>query len=535
MRSLLPIGRFLAKLVRRKTISKEQGSGVEYTFRIAQGEYEGELVSMRLWSPGRIERADRLTSRESIEVVVGHCEGTGGKRFARVHDFKKIDAPTAADAVRGRDDFTSGAIVNGVEVAPGMFRPHPLLAEQDKEDALWRTDGEVDTPLPFPLLDDRTVEAVTAAALATDDPSPASAEAAPDFSNADEDEEECRWIITRTSGERAVAARLGDDEIPTPLLVTPEVAGRPLSVSLFRYTPDLPSYMASHRQSARRYAGLAWSAWLPVRFLTHDGLREVLERARLIAMTCARLGVPREQIVVINNWNEALTLLVPSSAANALSQVGFEKVAGHFAQALADLACVSTFGVDMEDRYGVQLPTDRSLHARIDRQLYGPVAIHPAINSPDERGKLFAVPLSYDELMGLPATDIEKLAASPRPVPRPPWRADEVGALVDLWAYAVEGEKLRSKRFAWLTTDTPFVHADSFDFMHHGSDMESAPKRLFRAAVNLLRLGCSRDAVIALLHPAAHLSGLGQQEVAWGVECAARSLVSEGFYMDDDE
>jgi hypothetical protein len=538
MSSLLPAGRFLATVVRRKTIPKEQGSGVEYTFRIAQGEYEGELVSMRLWSPGRIERAESLTPRGSIEVVVGHREGGGGKRFATVHDFKKIDEPTAADAVRGRDDSTSRSIVNGIEVAPGMFRPHRLMSRVDREDALWWTDGEEpeeSPPISYPLLEDCTVEKVTAAATGADDQPLASVEDAPDFSEADYDDEEHRWVITRTGGDRPVATRLVDDETPPPLPVASEAAGRPLWVSLFRYLADLPSFMAAHRQSVKKYSGPAWSGALPVRFVAENGLADVIERARLVATTCVRLGVPREQVVAINGWNQGLTLFIPSCVANVVAQVGFERVAGHFAQALTDLACAHTFDVEMEDRYGVQLPKDRSLHARIDRQLYGPVAIHPAINSPDERGRLFAVPLSYDELVSLPAADIEKLVVSPRPVPRPPWRANEVDTLVELWEYAVEAEKLRSKRFAWLMSGRKFVHADSFDFMHHGSEMESAPKRLFRAAVNLLRLGCSRDAVIALLHPAAHLSGLGQREVEWGVECAARSLVPEGFYMDDDE
>jgi hypothetical protein len=149
-------------------------------------------------------------------------------------------------------------------------------------------------------------------------------------------------------------------------------------------------------------------------------------------------------------------------------------------------------------------------------------------------GNRFAVALSYQELVSLKTARVESLARSRRQVPRPTWRAHPVEELVSLWEYAVKAERLRSKRYAWLLEESTFVHADTFDFMHHGTDSESAPKRLYRAAVNLMRLGLARDAVVALLHPGADLSGLDRESVEWRVNEAAKSLVPEGFYFDDE-
>ncbi len=535
MQILLPPGRYLAQLVRRKTLPKDERGGVEFTFCVAHGEYAGELVSMRLWASGRIERADSLRQGDSVEIVVSHRDAASGKRFATVHDFKRHGALTAADAVRGEDEALHRASADHGRIASGTFRPHPLLTEDELEDALWSIGGETDQPIPFPLLADDTASNVLRAARSSSGQPPVAIEDAPDFSEADDDAADYCWSITRYRKEAPESIRLVSEENPPPLPVVPENAKGPVQVSLFRYTPDLPSYMTAHRQSLRGYSGLAAALWLPIRLLAVDDLAEIHEQARLVATTCVRLGVPREQIIAVNNWNLGLSLFIPACTANAVPQVGYEKVAGHFAQAIADLACMETLGVPMKEAVGgLMMPRDPRSHARIDRQLYGPVAVHPAINSPDELGKLYAVAMSFEELMSLEADKIEELAGAPGPVPRPTWRANEVGELVSLWEYAVQAERLRSKRFSWLTCDDQFVHADTYDLMLHGTDTESASKRLFRAAMNLLRLGCSQNAVVALLHPAAHLSGLDREDVTWGVKCAATDLVPEGFYFDDE-
>ncbi len=535
MKKHLPAGRYLAQLVRRETFAEEQRGGVEFTFRIVSGEYAGELLSMRLWAAGRIERADSLDTRDAVEISVGHRKSSSGRRFTVIHDFRSVSAPTAADAVRGQEEAGQHAGSSESTDASGTFRPHPLLTEFDFEEATWWADGELDQPITVPLLDDGTAERVVHVARLADGQPLASQADAPDFSEADDDVDVHCWIVTRHGGGSPVGTRVAGDESSLPLPAAPEQAETPLQASLFRYTSDLPSYMAAHGQSVRGYSGLAWACWLPLRIMAVDDLDTILERACLIAVTCARLGVRREQIVVVNNWNIGLTLLIPSCVACTVPQVGYEKVAGHFAQVLADLACMHTFNVPMRQYGDLTLTRDPRCHARIDRRLYGPVAIHPAINSPDESGRLFAVAMSYEELMTLSAREIKDLAKSPRPTLKPTWRADEIKELVTLWEYAVEAEKLQSKRYDWLISGMPFVSADVFDWMHHGSDMESAPKRLFRAATCLLRLGCSLDAVISLLQPAAYLSGLEKEDVEWGIRCAARSLVPEGFYLDDDE
>jgi hypothetical protein len=538
LKNLIPAGRYLAQLVRRNTSPPEPGGGVEFTFRVALGEYEGELVSMRLWATGRIGRADRLSSRDTVEIVVGHRVAKSGTRFATVHDFRKRESRTAIDSVRGEDEATPEKTRADKTAARGTFRPRSLITESDLEDVADSLDedgGEAD-PVARPYIDDGVVKEVNAAARDFFDEPLHAVEDPPDECDADEDAAEHVWVVTRVGDERPAATRLEDEQQPPPLSAAQNGAKGPIQCSLFEYRSDLSSYMAAHRQSVRGYTGVAWSRWLPVRLLSEDGLDAIYERARLIARACVSLGVPREQVVAVNSWNCGLTLLIPSGAANAVAQVGYEKVAGHFAQYLTDFACMHTLGVPTETTvFGAVVPKDRTIHARIDRQLYGPVAVHPMLNSPDERGKCFAVALSYEELMSQEVKSLEGLAKAPRPIPRPTWRANPVGELESLWDYAVEVEGVCSKRYDRLSPDDSFVYADTFDWMLHGSDMETAAKRLFRAAVNLLRVGCSPDAVVALLHPAAHLSGLDRANVRWGVGNAAKSLVCEGFYLYDGQ
>ncbi len=535
MSSQLPPGRYLARLVRRKGMPPEQRGGTEYVFIVSQGEYAGERVPMRLWASGRIERANEMQAGEVVEIRVGAL-ATGSRRgISVVQDFRKLSRPTAVDAVRGRDDSTPRVEREGEVVDPGTFRPFPLLTESDWE---WANsfDDEAyrELPVNVPLLDDAVVEEVLAAGQGTDVPTCAPISEAPDDCEADDDAEFFRWVVLRSGTGDPAPVPLGDVWDAPPLQVAPETAKQPVSASIFRYTDDLPSYMESHGHSVRGFAGLAWSCWLAVRLRSEEGLPKIIKRARTIAIACARLGVPREQILAMNSWNTGLTLFIPSGIAGAAPQVGYERVAGHFAQALTDLACLHTFDLPVRDNLaGVKLPTDRRKHARIDRQMYGPVAVHPAFNSAEPLGKGFAVALSYDELVGLEPDELQKLSAVPRPVPHPNWRAEPIGVFEELWTYAIEAERMRSRRFAWLVADSPFIHADTFDWMLHGALPEYSSKRLFRAAVNLLRIGCKPDVVTQLLGPGAHISGLDRQDVEEGVRFAAESLVSEGFYLDE--
>ena len=79
MHSISPNGRYIATLVRRNSALKDGRGGVEYTFRVTHGDYEGSLVSMRLWAPGRLRRADGLSTSQSIEIVVAHRVAASGR------------------------------------------------------------------------------------------------------------------------------------------------------------------------------------------------------------------------------------------------------------------------------------------------------------------------------------------------------------------------------------------------------------------------------------------------------------------------
>jgi len=403
------------------------------------------------------------------------------------------------------------------------------------EETLWEVLGD-EVELKFPLIDDDLAKQVIAAARPTNSTLPDGMDnAVPpddcDFWDFDDEVIEYCCGIARTGDGMPTPVTRATEENSPPLPVAPNGVQGPMWCSPFLYTGDLESYAAAHQGSVRDYSGLAWSHWLPIRMLAEGQFAGVVKRMRQVATACVRLGVPPGQLIVINNWNFGLSLLIPSGAANAAPQLGYEKVAGHFAQVLVDLAFSQSFNpLSRLLQHGIVVPANPQLHVPIDRQLYGPAAIHPLINSPDRSGQLFAVALTCRELLSLEVRDLEELAKAPRVVPTPPWQSSPVKAISELWKYAVSGESMRSRRADSVYEDhSQFVHADTYDWMLHGCDGESSQKRLFRAALNLLRLGCSRNAVIALLLPAAHLSNLDRESVAWGVDCAAKNLLAEGF------
>jgi hypothetical protein len=536
MTPLLPRGRYLARLIRRQTIAQDQGGGTELTFSVSKGEFAGQLVSTRLWAAGKVERADLLDRRVEMEIVVAHRIIAGGRRIATVHDFKPFTALTAADAVRGEDAATQRPPCSSSPIAPDVFRPHPLVTDFRLDVALHPDASARDEDPGYPLLIDQT--AMSVMARASDDWGPVNltADEVPDYLEAEDDVQVYGWGVSRLGQAIASAVRLASTHVALPLPVAADSVNEQAWGSPFRYTADLPSYMSAHHQSVRGYSGHAWSCWLPIRLPLYDTFDRTHEMARMIALACARLGLPCDQIIALNCWSESIALFIPSCAVEAVPQVGYEKVAGHFAQVLSDLACLPVGNTRVRGDFPELEPYDNNptQHVRIDRRLYGPVAVLPAFNSPDRCGKRFAVTVSYEELVGLSTAGVEELARSPREVRMPTWRAHAVGDLVTLWDYAIEAEERRSNRYASLVCDEDFVHADTFDFLHHGTDPESAPKRLFRAARNLIKLGVPRDAAAKLLHPGAHLSSLSSSELEWGVENAAQSLVPEGFYPDDE-
>jgi len=130
--------------------------------------------------------------------------------------------------------------------------------------------------------------------------------------------------------------------------------------------------------------------------------------------------------------------------------------------------------------------------------------------------------------MSLDAEAIQALATAPRPFEVGmqagvrPQAADVL--LSELWRYAVAVADSRSFAVEQVVDRGSWVFADTFDYMHNGAPEQTRVPRLFRAALNLLQVGCPRSAVYQLLSPASLMSGLAPTEVARQLEGAIRFM-----------
>jgi hypothetical protein len=509
----LPAGTYRARVKSRRTISDRGSHAVEVTFACTAKHLAGRIVSGRFWGHVLIDRARALRQGQLVDVDVITQQSSRGKRFTVVKDFRPAGNPTVVSFVSG---ICTGATGDSGTVHH-EFGPAAVVTEHDqaKLEADMRELRERGIePPPLPILDSAVLAEINGLIVAGPDP---------------------------VGGKKGLRTLVAADEVfaryaRVEASIQPEL---PAHLSVFEYTDDLALYQRAHGGSVAGYRGIAWGRRCVADFDGPNGLADVLQPARSFATALVRLGIPHEQILTFFSGNRGVHVMFPSGVAGMAPQTNFEFAVGQFCQVIADQATImlnphtSSPRSDCrrDEPQGGRMPAEvwdprdeATWHEPIDWNMYKPNAMLRAPNTRHEETGLYKVLLTLDEFHALDVDAIRQLAAAPRPFDPPAWKTTPLDALCSLYSYAVAFANSRTFAVTQSVDVGNWVYGDTFDFMRNGAPKLTRAKRLFRAAVNLLQVGCSRGAVYQLLSPAALMSGLSPTEISRQIDGAARYL-----------
>jgi hypothetical protein len=138
------------------------------------------------------------------------------------------------------------------------------------------------------------------------------------------------------------------------------------------------------------------------------------------------------------------------------------------------------------------------------------------------------------ELENLEIEEIKTLGRKPRPFTWPSWQTAPIELLGECWEFAVEVEQARSKRFQTIRGSERQINPDTFRFLAGGAPTRMADVMVIRATFNLLLFKAPRSLILALLGPAAALSGLDHAKTAELVDWAITKHRQNGGHQADD-
>lgn len=480
------------------------GSPAEVVFEVEAGPRKGERITGRIWKPPLIERAGKLAFDDQVVVYLEPTKPGQRYGYRRIIDFHAAREPTvglkmAADnepaPANGFGRPTCGRGLSPHRAAK-ILKAFAYGIDDETDDAEDADDVELFT---------RVLEALCAL----------QGSAADDCDEEDFELEDYSPTFHVQFHARGSKKGYRSPEKWEPLLAAYGRAdpSRGLQaeshLSVYQYTADAISYQTSHHGSVAGYCGVVWSRWLTIDLDGDGGLEDVLDTARIIASTLCRLGVPRESLLIFFSGRRGIHIQFPSTVAGAEPQVGFERVAGHFCQLIADLAVLARGHAQPG---AAQVGTGFK-PAVLDWGMYRPNAMLRAPNTKHPQTNLFKIRLSFDELVEKSADAIRELAASPRPFEMPAWQHPVTSLLSECWTLARTAAEQDADRLASVPHGEPRIFNDTLDFIHHGAPTGSRSRRLFRAALNLLQFRCPASLVLALLEPPAAMSGLTTEEI----------------------
>jgi hypothetical protein len=465
-----------------------------------------------------IERARALQQGQLVDVDVVIERSRLGKPHPTVKDFRAAGSPTVVSFVGGI--CTDAA--NGAATPHHDFGPAALCTEHDEadlEEQMRALRERGINPPPLPLLDSETLAEINDLILNGSKQVVTPGDESHCHAHAQSFAADCSLSMLRVGGKKGLRTLVNADDVfaryaRVEQSVRPEV---PTHLSVFQYADDLTLYQQAHGGSVAGYRGVTWARRCVVDFDGQNGLTDVLPPARRFVTALVRLGIPREQILIFYSGNRGVHVMFPSCCAGMRPQTNFEFATGQFSQVIADQA-TRMLGPHLG------LGDEATWHEAIDWNMYRPNAMLRAPNTRQEETSLYKVRLTFDEFHSLDVDEIQKLAAAPRPFEPPAWESPTLDVLSQLWSYAVAVANSRTFAVTQSVDAGSWVYGDTFDFMHNGAPELTRAKRLFRAAVNLLQVGCSRKAAYQLLSPSALMSGLSPAETEQQIEGAVAYL-----------
>lgn len=536
----LPAGTYRARVKSRRTIKDRGSHAVELTFACTAKHLAGRVVSGRFWGAVLIDRARALRQGQPVDVDVSTRQSSRGKRFTVVKDFRPAGNPTVVSFVSGICTGPTG----GSGAVQHEFGPAAVVTEHDQaelEASMRELRERGIEPPPLPILDSEVLANINGLIVAGPNPVVTHGHDSQFLARADGFAADCSRSMLKVGGKEGLRTLVAADEV-FARYARAESSIQPASpahLSVFEYTDDLVLYQQAHGGSVARYRGIAWGRRCVVDFDGPNGLADVLQQARHFVTALVRLGVPHEQILTFFSGNRGVHVMFPSGVAGMAPQTNFEFATGQFCQVIADQATIMLSpptvtphsGAGSDAAHGGGLPTgvwdprgEATWHEAIDWNMYKPNAMLRAPNTRHEDTGLYKVLLTLDELHSLDVDAIRQLAAAPRPFEPPAWQSRPLDVLCHLWSYAVAFANSRTFAVAQSVDVGSWVYGDTFDFMRNGAPELTRAKRLFRAAVNLLQVGCSRGAVYQLLSPAASMSGLSPTEISRQIDGAVSHI-----------
>jgi hypothetical protein len=168
--------------------------------------------------------------------------------------------------------------------------------------------------------------------------------------------------------------------------------------------------------------------------------------------------------------------------------------------------------------------------ATIDLSVYVKVQPFRAPNSRHPKTGLHKRCLSYDELMGLSAEGIRRLAQSPEPFGLPALARTCEQAEGDWQAAAAwvrQQAEAKAQFRASVVGGTPTLNRLTLDFIRNGAEEGKRHRLLFSAAANLAEFNCPPALAHALLTDAALDCGLSPADVRRQIDCGLNHFANQ--------
>lgn len=289
----------------------------------------------------------------------------------------------------------------------------------------------------------------------------------------------------------------------------PTLLGRPVFLSMYKFTDGLVSYMRNHEKpgSMAGYRGVVYSPLLVFDIDCKDpaGRPEpsrALQDACKLLIVLLELGIPADSIQVSFSGSKGFHVDFPSMLAGAAPAADFPATEKAFCSMIAAEA-------------GIQ----------IDTSLYNALHTLRAPNSRHEASGLYKVSMSAAESLDLSLAQIQALAAKPRAFTPPKFIHEPIPALWELWRHARDEARNshqchESPRGA--TAGDARIWQSTWQFLVSGAPDGERAVATFRAAANLAHFETVDDLIRALLDRGVTLSGLPRTEAAGHIESALR-------------
>ncbi len=270
-------------------------------------------------------------------------------------------------------------------------------------------------------------------------------------------------------------------------------------LSAWTYGDELLAHMKASGGVAG-YSGPCWADWVPMDLdgTGPDAVADALGR------TCSLLAWLEGQganLAALSCWfsgGKGFHVLLPNRGLATAPGPGFRQAARAFVSRIGQASgCVP------------------------DLAIYDAVRIFRAPNTRHAKSGLYKIPLRADELLGMSADAVRRLAVEPRPgdVPEPgAWCDWQIGGL---WGQA-ENEANTARAAPVDAAARVDLNRATLEFIRGGAANGERERRCFMAAANLAELGADERLAAALLMPSALDSGLAPGEarraIAGGVK-----------------